>query len=78
MIEVKQTEVEGAKPERRGLLEAMAYLHDAGEVITTNPKPNALVVGWNADASPGLDRIVVTSQDEIPGAVSLILEAWSV
>jgi hypothetical protein len=47
-------------------------------VITTNPKPNALVVGWNADASPGLDRIVVTSQDEIPGAVSLILEAWSV
>jgi hypothetical protein len=35
------------------------------------------VVGWNADASPGFDRIVVTSQDEIPEAVKLILEAWS-
>jgi hypothetical protein len=77
VVEVKQTEVEGAKPERRGLLEAMAYLHDAGARIGIFPDPQALVIGWNADATPGFNRTVVTSQDEIPEAVNLILEAWS-
>jgi hypothetical protein len=77
IVEVKQTEVEGAKPERRGLLEAMAYLHDAGVRISSFPEPKALVIGWNADATPGFNRIVVTSQDKIPEAVSLILDAWS-
>jgi hypothetical protein len=76
MVEVKQTEVEGAKPERRGLLEAMAYLHDVGSIIDLYPIPNALVIGWNADASPGLDPIVVTGQDEISEAVRIVLSAW--
>jgi hypothetical protein len=76
IVEVKQTEVEGAKPERRGVLEAMAYLHDAGSRIDAYPSPAALVIGWNADASPGLDRIVVTSQNEIENAVAMVLDAW--
>ncbi len=75
IVEVKQSEVE-FEPERRGLVEAMAYIHDAGTVLSEFPEPHALVVGWNAKATPGLNSIVVTDQDQIESAIKLVLGAW--
>ena len=77
IIEVKQTETETSKPERRGLVEAMAYIHDAASILHQRPEPNALVVGWNASATPGFDSVVDTDQDHTLTAIELILDAWS-
>lgn len=76
MVEVKQMTVDKAKPERRGLREAMAYLDDANSLLSILPGPHALVIGWNATASPGLSRVVVTNQDEIGDAVRLVANEW--
>jgi hypothetical protein len=76
MIEVKQTAVESARPERRGVPEAMAYLHDLGTQLDNYPAPRALVIGWDAVASPGISPIVVTSQDRIAAAMGLVLASW--
>jgi hypothetical protein len=76
MVEVKQTKTE-AQPVRRGILEAMAYLDDATSVIENQPFPHALVVGWNAKATPAFGRIVVADQDDVASAVDVILSAWS-
>jgi hypothetical protein len=77
IVEVKQTTREGSRPERRGILDAMAYLHDAQDVVARVDKPHALVVAWNARATPALDEIVVASQDTLKNAVELLLAAWS-
>jgi hypothetical protein len=77
IIEVKQSEIESSRPERRGLVEAMSYIYDAAELMDQYPAPHALVVGWNAKATPGLDSVVITDQDQIAFAIQQILEAWS-
>lgn len=76
MIEVKQTAVENAGPERRGVLEAMAYLHDLGAQLDGYPVPRALVIGWDASASPGISPIIVANQDRIAAAIDLVLTSW--
>jgi len=77
VVEVKQTADAAARPERRGVLEAMAYLHDAQDVFRRYPYPHALVVGWNARAIPGEGQIVVANQDNVADAVASLLDNWN-
>ena len=76
LIEVKQTGSEDASPERRGVLEAMAYLYDAAAALATLPTPQALVVAWDASTIPGLAPIVVSSQDSLADALGITMDAW--
>lgn len=78
LVEVKQTAVAGARPEKRGVLEALAYLHDAEEVLRSHPYPHALVVGWSAPATAAPGRIVVASQSTIDEAIGLVLDEWAI
>jgi hypothetical protein len=78
MVEVKQTAVEDAKPERRGVVEAMAYIHDAEDLLTAYPYPHALVVGWDASATPEIgEEIAVANQGNLSVAIHKILHSWS-
>jgi hypothetical protein len=77
LIEVKQTRVADVSPERRGVLEAMAYLYDAGERFEDLPRPHALVVAWNANAIPGVGAVMVADQFNIPAAMERVVNAWS-
>jgi hypothetical protein len=76
IVEVKLTEREAYRADRRGILDAMAYLHDAGGELRGLPEPHALVVAWNAEGRPRQGRVLVADQDQIGAAVALILRQW--
>jgi hypothetical protein len=76
IIEVKLTDREEYRADRRGILDAMAYLYDVGHELADVPEPHALVVAWNADGKPNPARIVVTDQDGIRRATTMVLREW--
>jgi hypothetical protein len=78
MVEAKQSRLEDVTPDRRGILEAMAYIRDCQDVLVGLPPPHALVVGWNATGKPAVSPIVVSDQGSVGVAVDLILDQWSV
>jgi hypothetical protein len=77
LVEVKLTKGDGPAADRRGIVEAMAYLHDAQQLLATQPKPHALVVAWGAEGSPAPGEIVVSDQHNIGQALASILGRWA-
>lgn len=73
VIEVKQTARHGETPERMGVRETMAYLHDAQTLFNQIPIPHGWVVGWNAHADPASSEIMVSSQTGIAAALDVFL-----
>jgi hypothetical protein len=73
VVEVKATSVDGVAAERRGILEAFAYLLDAEAVFTDQPEPHALVVAWNATGEPAHSRVMVCDQASVGHALDVVL-----
>lgn len=73
MVEVKQTIHETETPERRGIVEAMAYLHDASDALP-NEGPHAIVIAWNATGEPAPSSIVVADQHSVSMAIDVLLQ----
>ncbi len=74
LVEAKVTGKEGAAAERRGILEAFAYLLDAEQQFVDQPFPHALVVAWNATGSPAPSRVAVCDQHSIAQPLEWILQ----
>jgi hypothetical protein len=72
-LEVKLTSVKERANERQGILEALAYLHDAEPVLGKLPLPRAAVVGWNASGQPARSLVTVGDQNSIGEIAELIL-----
>jgi len=77
LVEVKLTEREEYTPDRRGIVDALAYLHDAQEALQSFPAPRALVVAWNSDANPAAASVVVANQAGVSDAIARILGQWA-
>jgi hypothetical protein len=76
LVEVKQSEGEGGGPERRGIVEAMAYLHDARALFDNLPSPRGLVVGWDAPATPRRSEVIVSNESGVLDALRVVLTSW--
>ncbi len=46
VIEVKHTTRTDTRPDREGILDALAYLYEAQSLLADLPDPRALVVAW--------------------------------
>ena len=77
LVEVKLTQRDEYSPDRRGIVDALAYLQDADQALTGFPEPHALVIAWNSKAAPAPARVVVANQDEIELAMTMILDTWA-
>jgi hypothetical protein len=77
LVEAKFTEVEDHTPDRAGIRDVLAYLHDASEPLASIPSPRAMVAGWNSGGRPAESDVVVTDQGHIREAMRLVLHQWS-
>jgi hypothetical protein len=77
-IEVKHTTSEGLAPDHAGIVDALAYLQDAGDVLQSQPKPHALVIAWGTKATPNCNsRVAVGNLTSISSALDEILHRWA-
>jgi hypothetical protein len=77
LIEAKQTSLAGISAERRGITEALAYVHDAELLFADHPEPHALVVAWNATGQPGDAAVMVCDETGVPASIERTLRRWS-
>jgi hypothetical protein len=77
IVEVKHTEGADTTPERVGIREALAYIHDAASILQPLPEPHALVVAWDATGRPAAAPVVVSDQDRIREAIEVVLGQWN-
>lgn len=73
LFEVKLTSVLERANEREGVLEALAYLHDAEIVVSKLPLPRAAVIAWNASGTPARSLVSVGDQNSVEAIVDLVL-----
>jgi hypothetical protein len=76
LVEVKFTAAEDLSPDRVGIKDAFAYLHDSRTLLMGKPKPRALVVAWNTAAKLAQADVVIANQGEVRNALSFVLSAW--
>lgn len=74
LVEVKLTGSIDHSPDRDGIRDALAYLHDAEELFSDVQPPHALVVAWNSAAVPQQTSVIrVASQDTLRDSIASIL-----
>jgi hypothetical protein len=76
-VEVKLSVIDKTRPDRRGILDALLYAHDAEALFAGLPHPHGLVVAWNALGRPASGRFVVADQSRIGDATNELLSAWA-
>jgi hypothetical protein len=77
LVEVKLTSTLERANEREGILEALAYLHDAESIVSTLPYPRAVVIAWNASGIPAPSLVSVGDQSGVGAVLDLILAPGS-
>jgi hypothetical protein len=75
VVEVKHTTQGDHTPERRGIVDAMAYLEDSREHLAGKQPPHALVVAWNASGRPAVAPIMVSDEEHLGQAINIALGA---
>jgi len=66
-VEAKLTEIERVSPERRGLVEMLAYLSDAREFFAGQAAPHGLVVAYGGHAVPAEDETIMVASHALLG-----------
>jgi hypothetical protein len=76
LVEVKFTALDDLSPDRVGIKDAFAYLHDSQVFLEAKPKPRALVVAWNIGAKLAQGDVLVANQGMVRDALSFALSSW--